>query len=476
MTRLARCVFCALAAMGLALCFGAVSLAKDAPAKMSVNERILEILLKRNVVTPKQYQELKQQVEDEREAEAQKFHPVYRKARGVALERGDGSASIALAGRLQIDAKTFTSQSAESSSFYIRRARLAARAKWYRYYSAFVEVDFGQGNVFLNDGFLDISYRPDFKLRFGQFKQPFSMEELHSDNWIWTVERSLIGRLDPSRDIGAMVYGNVGQGMLYYFLSVYNGNGRGKSDDLEESKDVAARLIVAPLRATGKSWLRDLYLGGAVTYGNQKSTVANWWGGGKLTTATGNAWIQVDPEARQDGYRLRYGAELFWSVGPFAIMAELMQVSFNGMEVDKLDTDGGVLSSTRADLSVWGGYGQVSWLLTGEHAPYKGGKLAAIIPKRNFGFGPHEGWGAWQLVFRYDFAQADDGWRRLGFVDADAYADGATGLTFGVNWYINEMVRCMVNFFSYDFKQDVVIHSETVGGEQGFLARIQLIF
>jgi len=450
--------------------------AQSPPAKLSVNEQILQILLERKIVSQQQYLRLKKQVEQERREQAGRYQAVYQPGQGLSLRAKDGSASVALTGRLQLDGKALVGDHSGHSSFYVRRARLAARVKWHRYFSAFVEAEFGKGKAALNDGYLTIAFQPRWRLRFGQFKQPFSLEELHSDNWIWTIERSLANRLVPSRDMGAMVFGDLGRGALYYFLSVYNGNGKNRAADIDEAKDIALRVTLAPLRYTGSRLFKDFYLGAAVTYGVQHSEAADWVGGGRLTTQAGTTWFKVDPAVRQNGGRLRWGVELFWSVGPLAVMGEFMRVNYNGLELDTTGAEGEVGGTTTRDLAIWGGYGQVSWMITGEHVRFRGGKPAAVRPRRNFGWGAGQGWGAWQLVFRYDFARADAAWLDMGYVDRDAYSDGARGFTLGLNWYLNEMVRCMVNFYSYRFDRDIVANTVRMSREQGFLARIQLVF
>lgn len=438
--------------------------------KKSVSEQILDILLERKIVSQEKYQELKTQVEAERrqqqQAAASGYEIKYRPARGLAMQSKDGDNSVALTGRLQVDGKAFTKNGGDHSSIYVRRARLAARVKWHRYYHAFVEAEFGEGKSGLNDAFLDIAWWPQLRFKLGQFKQPFSLEELQSDNWIWLTERALINGLAPSRDIGVMAHGDLGQGDLYWYLSLSNGQGKNVAGDQNDGKELAARLVGAPLRFTSRPLFKDLYLGGAVTWGTQNSLAKDWWKRGRLVTPARHTWFQVDGDVRQDGVRLRYGAELFWSVGPVAFMGEVVRAQFDGLEKGPFTKD----------LAIWGGYGQVSWMLTGEHVSYKGGLPSAVRPLRAFGWGPGAGWGAWQLAARYDFCSADAGWRDYGFVDPTRYSSGGRGLTLGVNWYINDMLRAMLDFFDYSFDQPILVNGVPEDGEQGFLARMQIVF
>jgi phosphate-selective porin OprO and OprP len=86
-----------------------------------------------------------------------------------------------------------------------------------------VESEFGQGGAKLNDAYMNFNYVPYAQLEFGQFKQPFLMDEVRSDNWIDFVERSLTDNFVPSRDLGIMVHGNIGRELVYYQLGVFNG-------------------------------------------------------------------------------------------------------------------------------------------------------------------------------------------------------------------------------------------------------------
>jgi len=53
-----------------------------------------------------------------------------------------------------------------------------------------------------------------FKIRVGQFKEPFSFETYSSDRNIPFNELSMISCLVPSRDVGVMIHGNVWKDFL----------------------------------------------------------------------------------------------------------------------------------------------------------------------------------------------------------------------------------------------------------------------
>jgi phosphate-selective porin len=110
----------------------------------------------------------------------------------------------------------------------------------------------------LLDARLDVNYLPYAKLIVGQFKIPFSQENLISSRDLIPIERSLVvNNLVPGRDIGsngrdigAQIAGNFfggdGRPLFDYSVGVFNGAGINRRDD-NRRKDVAARLVVHPL-------------------------------------------------------------------------------------------------------------------------------------------------------------------------------------------------------------------------------------
>jgi phosphate-selective porin len=96
------------------------------------------------------------------------------------------------------------------------------------------------------------------------------------------------------------------------------------------------------------------------------------------------------------------------------------------------------------------GYGQVTYLLTGETRPENGTpkvKHPFLGPE---GAGGAHGWGAWEVAFRYDRIQAKEpGISQLnnpltpGFVPT--FAQHTEQFTGGLNWYLNYWIRYQFN-------------------------------
>ena len=87
-------------------------------------------------------------------------------------------------------------------------------------------------------------------MRAGKFKPPIGYERLQSATDINFAERGLPTNLVPSRDVGLQIGGEVANGVFEYQVGIFNGapdlaNG---DADLNDSKDLAARVFVQPIR------------------------------------------------------------------------------------------------------------------------------------------------------------------------------------------------------------------------------------
>ncbi len=125
------------------------------------------------------------------------------------------------------------------------------------------------------------------------------------------------------------------------------------------------------------------------------------------------------------------------------------------------------------------GYGSVTYLLTGETRPENG------TPKVKHPFlGPEaagggKGWGAWELGFRYSRIQAKEpginepNQFTPGFVPT--FNDHTDQFTFGINWYLNYLVKYQVNF-SVDRLKDPSVTGQEPQNFFVLLQRLQFRF
>jgi len=103
-----------------------------------------------------------------------------------------------------------------------------------------------------------------------------------------------------------------------------------------------------------------------------------------------------------------------------------------------------------------GGYGEVSWTITGEARTYnkQAGSYFRIFPKNPFA--PMSGsWGAWEVAARVSYVDLNSNFMPgITALSADpAAVDGGLQRTysFGVNWYPNDIVRFMLDYSHVDY-------------------------
>jgi phosphate-selective porin OprO/OprP len=303
-----------------------------------------------------------------------------------------------------------------------------------------IEADFTDSQP-LRDIYLDFKFFPELRLRGGQFKVPFSLEELTSDLHIDFVERSLVHELAPSYDRGVMGYGSVAQGIVSYSLGGFYGTGRNTSDN-NGDKDVAARLVIAPWETSDNFWLKGVQIAGDVTWGNASGLASAQ---GRTEAQTPNRFVYFAAQPAQ-GDRLRYGVDLAWLVGPAGVKFEydVQTQQRHGLGPQGSDLD---------KVTATGWYASATYLLTGEEKRLS----APVVPTHPFApiagkWGP----GAWELGLRYadlDF-RSDDPVNLFGNLaripgGGRTTENGAEALTLGVNWYPHAQTRLMFNSTIY---------------------------
>jgi phosphate-selective porin OprO/OprP len=364
---------------------------------------------------------------------------------------------LRISGWLQGDARWFLdSDNHDNDTFLIRRARFDVRGvledDWlYRIYATFI----GERNGVLQEGWLEYRKYPSFRIRAGQVFEPFSLEAIYSALWIDFLERAVIvNTLSPQEDIGIMIFGKLWNNQIEYALGAFNGQGRNR-EAVVDDKDFTGRLVFTPfLHSSALSALKKLSFGGSFSTGNNKQDLSGF----DLRTEATTTFLDVQSGVNQDGRLTRWGLELDYGIGPFGLKTEYLQGRFDNI------TKGTV--QTNWDLR--GAYFTAGYVLTGEDWP----QSTSVKPKQNFD--PAKGgWGAFQLLGRYQFIETNDDLLNKGFAVG---TDKARTLTLGLNWYWNRHVRFQLNY-SYSWFDDTI----TVGGakldkENVIISRFQYVF
>jgi len=194
--------------------------------------------------------------------------------------------------------------------FSARRIRFSLSGELFKNVNYKIQVD-GVKSPMILDAIVEFKLIPEVGLRVGQFKVPFSMENLTSSSDLDTINRSTPEeRLAPGRenkmngrDIGAALFGK--WSVLEYALGVFNGSGIDTKDNNSE-KDIGGRVVIRPV---------DFLAVGAAFYRGRTSAAAG------------------APAYDRD----RTGLELTVLHGPFSLKSEYIYAKD---EVNKLERSG----------------------------------------------------------------------------------------------------------------------------------------
>jgi hypothetical protein len=133
--------------------------------------------------------------------------------------------------------------------FSFKRARLGTIARVDRYVLFQTELEVSSASVLGVDAFVRLMPRPELQLTLGQFRVPFSRQNLIQgftqqtpDGSYWQSSTFLM-----DRDVGGQLGGETLDGRISYALAMMNGNGPRVARNPDDHFLFAARLELAPL-------------------------------------------------------------------------------------------------------------------------------------------------------------------------------------------------------------------------------------
>lgn len=220
--------------------------------------------------------------------------------KGFTLKVLDGSSSLRIGALLQADGRFFFSDEAlqANDAFLIRRFRPYLDGTLFSLVDYRLLSEFA-GTVQILDAYADIHPWAWLRLRIGKFKGPVGLERLQSDADLPLLERSLDQNLSAVRDVGLLLWGDVGGGVAQYTLGIVDGSPDGTSPDTDfnHAKDFAGRIFLQPFRDKSSLGFPNLGIGFAASFGNRKgrlpsSTTAATTGLPVFKTAGQNTFFQ----------------------------------------------------------------------------------------------------------------------------------------------------------------------------------------
>ena len=347
---------------------------------------------------------------------------------GIKVESADGNFQSQFGGRLMLDYAYYDSDETKlGSGAEIRRARLFAKGRMWKVWDFTFEADLAGNEVSITDAFIEYGGFKPLAITAGNFKEPFSLEELTSSRFITFMERALpVEAFAPKRNLGLQLHahGDIWQGAIGLFGEGIDSPGTDES----QGYGWAGRATFAPIRSESAV----LHVGGALEwrtgYENDQvrfrvrpeSHVTD-----RRLVDTGNI-LNVDDT-------LKYNAEVAGVFGPWSVQAEYIQTDVNRKD-----------GSEDVDFNGWYVYG--SWFLTGESRTYdaKKGRFERVEPASVLGKG---GYGAWEVALRYS---------TLDLNSNDINGGSEDNFTAGINWYPTSHTRLMFNYGYVDAERQGV--------------------
>lgn len=280
----------------------------------------------------------------------------------------------------------------DASSFYFERARFGAMGNIpydFQYY--FVMEYAPERNLGILDAYVTYNrFAPWINFSLGQFKSPFSAEQLQGCHKLYTIKRSkVVDQLaGPIRDFGFMMFGGTGdkeflglknKDIISYQIAIMNGEGRNILDK-NNRKSFVGHLGLNPLKM--------ISAGASLRYGK-----------------TPNA----DP-SKEDDYAVKTGFDLKLNFLGFTILTEFL----NAKSVGSYTTGGGC-DGTPLEVH--------------EGSVKSNGYFVTALYKTPWNFEP---------VFKFETYDPN--------TDAAVINDIQNTMTFGFNYHFNEWTRLQVNY------------------------------
>ena len=372
--------------------------------------------------------------------------------KGFSLKSADGKNQLKLRGTLHLDGRYLdgTDPGGVLDSFQATRVRPTIEGTFANIFDFKIMPDFGQGRTVIQDAYVNARFNPAAQLMFGKFKSPVGLERLQSANDMKWVQRAYPTSLAPNRDMGFQLGGDVAGGRFAYQLAYLNGSNDGSSSetfadtDVNDDKEYALRLFAHPFAESDSFAIRGFGIGIAGTYTDQTGNslqplLPSFRTPGQSTFFRFRQFsttVGAPAGTIADGERTRLAPQLYYYAGSFGLMGEYTEVS---QDVSRVVPNG--VRERTVDTSAW--QLALSYFLTGEEASFRG-----YQPKTRFSLEDNT-LGAFELVARVQSLSVGDEAFSGGansFADPLASASQADSWGVGLNWYLNENVKWLLDY------------------------------
>jgi phosphate-selective porin OprO/OprP len=318
----------------------------------------------------------------------------------------------------------------------IRRMRFAMKTILWGHWGGEIDFDFAYNEVDIKDAFVRYIGK-NWQVKAGNFKEPFSMEQTTTSRYLTFIERPMVSKMDPSRQLGISYrrFGNK------YFLEGGLFSSKVANDLMQDQNkkkgtsagwSVTARAAFAPI----KKDKMVLHFGVSGSYRTPKipelgdpenafrfSTRAE-------TSINRKKYIDTDFIEDSKGMAL-YNFEVAYAVKNFKVGGEYLGATIY-RDTDKVPT-----GEDKPRVKGFFLYG--AWLIN--NADYYYNMAEAEFSQIDF---RNNKKGSFEVALRYTFIDANS----FNGDDPIPYIAGGSGeaYTLGLNYYINYNVKVMFGY------------------------------
>ena len=460
----------------------------SAPAFAAADDvkTLMDLLLKKGVISQSEYEQhvkAAEEAAENREFKEKRIDKDVAKANdfliknansgqvmknGIGIQSADGKNTLQLMGRLHMDYRSYSSGYASGATktdtltdvLDIRRARLGMKGQIDKDFKYEIQGTYGGDNgmgdtsTTLDIAFADYAVNPAAILRVGKFKMPFSLEQLTSSNNIDFMERSFAnqneGEYIPSKETGVMVHGSPMAGTSY---GLAYSRGRGNKNATYDSPDFIGRGTANVAKLMGSDDIVT-HLGFGYSTGKVKSATS--YASARDESRAYSGFFNGTESVTAGSTRTRSDIEYAIAYGPYKAQGEFFTVGYS-------DTSTG-------SNSIKMNYNELLWNITGESHNYSNTSGTFGWIKPNTKFSSNGGLGAWQVGVRLsDFDGSD-------FTAATGKTSKATSMTYGLNWYLNDNVRFMLNYVETKYDSTVSVNGASLDKIKAIMLRSQIWF
>ena len=323
----------------------------------------------------------------------------------------------------------------------IRRGRFGFDGTFFKHYKYRIEAEFVKNTVTLLDAYAQYTGLKNWVFTVGQQKAPYGLEANTSDALNSFLERGManvaFGQVGAERRVGVTAAYQTEK--LNATIGLFGSSESIQRNEAtpDEGYGVNGRITWDPILDAGKV----IHVGASAfkAAGFPAHTISGLGDrpgsrvdGGRLVSININGTapsLGVPTGARNATY-LGLESALVW--GPFSVQGE-----YSHLKIDRY--------GTAPTVNFDGYYVFASWFLTGESRVFKGGNADRVKPNNNFA--PGGGWGALELLARYDTLDLTD----AGFQSIGGRAVNRKGETWtlGLNWYLNPNLKFVANYIRF---------------------------